>query len=498
MRKIFLFALCAVMIFSPSVKAADYDSLNTVCALNFAIVSVNRILAAHDRITLEYEYNRIINRLAIGNIESDPEMTALYSDLMNFITGKNIRDEEKKRLAEISRQREQESYYRAISKSFENFRAPEHQFNLLGWLANIAASTGTGYYDYQAAKEQIKREIDTSSWELTKQEIEDCNKLQVRLLNSSWRLMSQYKIPNEYRLTHENVREFLNIMNERDPSKRLGRLKFIERKFRVYPPYWYFRANAALESGNESECRKCYEKFNEVWRPVLNFDPYKLEAVKYEIRELAKSESPSSDDISKIKSLVETVRDYTSPEDWESNIFAGIVYYALGNRDEAINCIEYGNIASGLEQDISGVMLAQMNSGEINVSKITSELKILFDPEEQFNLAKKYYNGEGVSKDLTQAAYWYRKAAEGGNFKAQTNLGLLYANGEGVPKDTTQAVYWYRKAAEDGNILAQYFLGSMYENGVGVSKDLTEARKWYKMAADQGDNEAKEALERMK
>ena len=447
MRKIFLSALCAVMIFSPSVKAADYDPLNTVCALNFAIVSVNRILAAHDRITLKYEYNRIINRLAIGNIEGDQEMTALYSDLMNFITGKNIRDEERKRLVEISCQLRQEAYYRAISKSFENVRTPE-QGNLFGWIASFfvsaAASTGTDYNDYQAAKEQIKREIDTSSWELTKQEIEDCNKLQVRLLNLSWRLMSQYKIPNEYRLTHENVREFLNIMNERDPSKRLGRLKFIERKFRVYPPYWYFRANAALESGNESECRKCYEKFNEVWRPVLNFYPYKLEAVKYEIRELAKSESP---DISKIKSLVETVRDYTSPEDWDSNIFAGIVYYALGDRDEAINCIEYGNIASGLEQDISGVMLAQMKSGEINVSKIMSEIRILFDKREF----------------------------------AATNT-----NAE------------IKEAAEGGYNGAQYYLGLMHEYGQGVPKDLTEARKWYKMDANKGDDDAKDALERLK
>lgn len=479
MRKNLVLIIFLLTFSSPAVNAADYDPLNTVCALNLAIVSVNRILAAHDRITLEHEYNRIINRLAIGNIEGDPEMTALYSDLMNFITGKTISAQEKKRLSEISRLQEQEAYYRAMSKGFANVRAPEdspENKNFLGWLAGLAVSSATstaaGYYDYQAAKEQLKREFNTESWELTKQEIQECNKLQVRLLNSSWRLMSQYKIPNEYRLTQENVREFLNIMDEKDSLKRLGRLKFIERKFKVYPPYWYFRAISALESGNESECSESYKKFNEVWRSVLNYDPYKLEAVKYEICQFAKYESLSSENISKIKSLIEIVRDYTLPDDWESNIFTGTVYYALGDKDEAINCIEYGNIASGLEKDISGVMLAQMKSGQFSADSVASALKILFDERE-----KREYEALKTTEEI-------KAAAERGNIYAQSRLGFMYRYGDGgLLEDETQAVYWWRKAAEGGDPIAQFYLGNMYENGEGVHKDLNEARKWYELAA---------------
>jgi TPR repeat protein len=36
------------------------------------------------------------------------------------------------------------------------------------------------------------------------------------------------------------------------------------------------------------------------------------------------------------------------------------------------------------------------------------------------------------------------------NEDAQYHLGLCYANGEGVTKDDTQAVNWWRKAAEQG------------------------------------------------
>ena len=44
----------------------------------------------------------------------------------------------------------------------------------------------------------------------------------------------------------------------------------------------------------------------------------------------------------------------------------------------------------------------------------------------------------------------YRKAAEKGDAKAQYKLGVCYADGEGVSKDLKQAVYWWKKSAEQG------------------------------------------------
>ncbi|MBR4196903.1 MAG: hypothetical protein IKQ95_09360 [Synergistaceae bacterium] len=293
MRKIIVAVIAVIFVSSPS--HAEYDPQHTMLALNMAIVSVNRILTTQDRTVLDWEYENIINRLAIGNIEGDPEIRSLFDELLSFISGKRLRQEDLKRLKESQKHREQEAYYRSMSKGFENVRAPEND-SLWGWVASMivsaASSVGTGYYDYQASKEQIHREISSESWKLTRQELEDCNRLQSTLLNLSWGLISKYHLPNEYRLTQENIREFLAAMEAQDPAKRLGRLTFIERKFKVYPPYWFFRADSAMRAGNSQECRKCFDRFNEVWRPVLNYDPYKLEAVKYRIRELAEKGVP--------------------------------------------------------------------------------------------------------------------------------------------------------------------------------------------------------------
>ncbi|MBE0616885.1 MAG: sel1 repeat family protein [Proteobacteria bacterium] len=50
----------------------------------------------------------------------------------------------------------------------------------------------------------------------------------------------------------------------------------------------------------------------------------------------------------------------------------------------------------------------------------------------------------------------YLPAAKQGDAGAQYNLGLLYANGQGVPQNYTEAANWYRKAAEQGNASAQF------------------------------------------
>ena len=376
-------AIILMLTVSPR-ACAEYDPQHTMLALNMAIVSVNRILTTQDRTVLEWEYENIINRLAIGNIESDPEMKSLYDELLGFINGKRLRQEDLMRLKDSYKRREQEAYYRALSHGFENVHAPEND-SLWGWIGSLfvsgASSVGAGYYDYEASKEELHREIKSGEWQLTKDELNACNKLQATLLNSSWSLLSKYHLPNEYRLTQENVREFLSAMNEADPSNRLGRLRFIERKFRVYPPYWFFRAYAAKGAGNEAECRKCFSRFNEVWRPVLNYDPYKLEATKYRIRELAEKGVQSAESLAEIRRLVEVVRDYTPAYDWGSNLFAGIVYFALGDKDEAITCVEYGNVSSGRETEISGAVLAQMKRGRIDVASLPGELRGLFGNE---------------------------------------------------------------------------------------------------------------------
>jgi TPR repeat protein len=114
------------------------------------------------------------------------------------------------------------------------------------------------------------------------------------------------------------------------------------------------------------------------------------------------------------------------------------------------------------------------------------------DAEVQFGLGLKFASGAGAAQDYSQAADWYRKAAEQNHSLAQFNLGMMYAQGQGVAKDATQSVAWFGRAANLGDAGGQYNMGRSCQRASldGLPADAPEARieayKWFQLAAAQG------------
>ena len=214
----------------------------------------------------------------------------------------------------------------------------------------------------------LKEELKLSQWQLERQDIADCNALQERLLQSSWTLLRQYKLPDEYRLTQNSLKNFYLAVQEQEVSKRSRMLRVLEDEFRVYPPYWYFRARTAQEAGNLSDARKFFAKFNEVWRPVLRRDPYKLEAAKFRIQEIIAEGKTLAETRDEILAQLEIISDNTPKDDWSDNLFMGIAYFLLGDKSRGMDFIAV-NLDFGYEKKISGMLFSQMEKGELDSSE---------------------------------------------------------------------------------------------------------------------------------
>jgi TPR repeat protein len=116
------------------------------------------------------------------------------------------------------------------------------------------------------------------------------------------------------------------------------------------------------------------------------------------------------------------------------------------------------------------------------------------DANREFELARMYFEGRGVTKNDAVALEWYRKAAEQGHVKAQFDLGEMYLRGQGVPEDYTEALQWIQKAAKQNDPNAEAALGYIYASGKGVPQDYSEAARWYTKAAEQGYPLAQQSL----
>ena len=122
--------------------------------------------------------------------------------------------------------------------------------------------------------------------------------------------------------------------------------------------------------------------------------------------------------------------------------------------------------------------------------KVIQDLKakaVKGDRDAQRDLAMAYGEGEGVAQDYTEAAKWFRKAAEQGDTISQYATGSMCEHGDGVAKDLVEALRWYRKAADQGYARAQFNVGNSYYHGSGVTRNYAEAIKWYRKSAEQGD-----------
>ena len=174
---------------------------------------------------------------------------------------------------------------------------------------------------------KLQEEMKDSKWKLERQEILECDALQQKLLASSWNLLRKYRLPDNYRLTQNILKNYSKALSESDSAKRLRMLRVLEDEFRIYPPYWYYRAKTAEESGDEQQTQESFKKFAEVWRPVLRKDPYKVEAEKYQVRKLA-DDDPVNHSQEIINALGE-IRNNTQKEDWANNLFAGVAFFVM-------------------------------------------------------------------------------------------------------------------------------------------------------------------------
>ena len=71
------------------------------------------------------------------------------------------------------------------------------------------------------------------------------------------------------------------------------------------------------------------------------------------------------------------------------------------------------------------------------------------------NYANCYKEGVGTEQDFKKAYRLYTQAAQLGNAAAYSNLGYLSLAGQGVKKDLVEAAFWFTLSSRDGNEDAQ-------------------------------------------
>lgn len=121
------------------------------------------------------------------------------------------------------------------------------------------------------------------------------------------------------------------------------------------------------------------------------------------------------------------------------------------------------------------------------------------DARAQYHLARRYATGEnGMPRDMKQATFWVRKAANADFPPAQYQLAKMFLTGDGMPRDPQTGARWMERAATFGVAEAQYAMGQLFEMGMGVPRNMRGALLWYNKAAKQGHRQAARAMNELR
>ncbi|HID35785.1 MAG TPA: sel1 repeat family protein [Ghiorsea sp.] len=94
----------------------------------------------------------------------------------------------------------------------------------------------------------------------------------------------------------------------------------------------------------------------------------------------------------------------------------------------------------------------------------------------QYEAAKMYKSGIGVTKDLKKARKWFYQSARQGHVEAQFQLGMFLLNNT---SNTKESARWLSKAAKNGHSQAGYMLAPLLTNfNIHNRAEIKESWRW--------------------
>lgn len=299
-------------------------------SLNQIAVSLTHIITYNDKVVLDQEYNAIINNLNLSKIP-DADIITLLQELMDLLTSSKIQEHERAYLSHnYEKNVQNELKKRVTSRIFDTDLIINPYMGILKAVLN----TGSFYFNYRSQMEDYKKEKEEKAWKIDANTLQGLNNFYKKLLKCSWELMRRYNFPDEWRLDEKQLSDYTTILKESDLSLRYRKLERIENSFQKFPPYWYYRGQAAQEIGKKEEALRCFDQFQNIHQGLLRKDPYAASTAMCKTMLIAEQAAPD-----KLKSNLELILANSDDADWGNILFAALQYARLGDVDTASRLI---------------------------------------------------------------------------------------------------------------------------------------------------------------
>ena len=242
-------------------------------ALNMCMVSISQIIDYDDLYILEQEYDGILNNLNLEMMPKDEALLNIIKQILDTITFFRIQEGDRKFIDKEYQQKMKNAIWQAVP----NFGLIVAGGNPVSMAISLASQVGIGYMNYRRAKSENALENEKEMWRLQRSAMEQFNGLRRELFDTAWRLATEYKFPDNYRLTEKQIKQYNEILMDPDEMRKYERLSSISGMFIAYPPFWYqmgstanhIARNLSIDLSEENRYfyrKKALDCFGQYWK----------------------------------------------------------------------------------------------------------------------------------------------------------------------------------------------------------------------------------------
>lgn len=226
-----------------SVNLSKTDKIKIAYALNLCTVSVSQIIQYNDLYIMEQEYDVILNNLNLQEFVKDESLLKVLRILLDTITFFRIQAKEK----ELIEKEYQHKLKNAIWNAVPNISVILTGGNPISMAIAAVTQVGIGYMNYRKCKSEYSVDKERQDWELQRSAIEQLHGLRLELFEAAWRLSDAYEFDDALRLTEKQINHYNTILSDPDTLRRFEKLESVSHIFEAFPPFWYYKGNAARE-----------------------------------------------------------------------------------------------------------------------------------------------------------------------------------------------------------------------------------------------------------
>jgi hypothetical protein len=343
----------------PAAPPSDrYDPQATAMLLNYCRESLYKITEFNDRTVLDEEYSKLINNIDVTRLQDD-EVAQLIQLLLRELNALRMNEAERQFLSDAYNRHLQFNIMEAFkgAKDLKELKGIGLGGGPAGMACQTIVAVAAGVINYKSQIAHQQRDLKGRMLQLDAEELNRLTVLRTKFFDVEYKLYKRYSLPDRLDLKEVQLAQYARVLSDIDARRRLERMERLKDDFDAYPPFWYQLGRTAQEVGEINFAKSYYEHFERIHTHAFREDPdYVLLAMHRAMMwDIQKDAEPLRRDLQIIE---ENTRYYYQ---WENILFAALMYYRLGDVQNARRLIRM-SINEGCCVEMHQEVLARMES----------------------------------------------------------------------------------------------------------------------------------------